>query len=180
MLYAAVPGGLELRATDDGGAILAGRFPYQAETELAPGRREVFSARAFQVADTVHLLYGHDFNRPLASNRDSLTVNNDDEALSFEARISPDIAATTHGRDSLALIRAGLSAGLSPGFRVSPQGERVQRQAGGVLRTVNEAELFELSIVTRPAYDSAAVEARCWQPNTNIRLFTLPTAWRYR
>lgn len=181
MLYATTAGGLEVRAGEDGSQTIAGRFPYAVEAELARGRRETFAPRAFRMSDDVHLLSGHDYNRPLASrNAGSLTLDDSDEALMFEARISPEVAGTSHGKDTLALVAARLSVGLSPGFRLTPGGERVERRSDGVLRTVNNAELFELSIVTRPAYSTAQVEARSWQPNSNIQMFTLPAAYRWR
>ncbi|MFC3118191.1 HK97 family phage prohead protease [Jhaorihella thermophila] len=52
--------------------------------------------------------------------------------------------------------------GLSPGFRILPDGERIERRGGGFLRTVTRAALFEISAVTRPAYPQAQIEARCW------------------
>lgn len=181
MLIAAIAGGLEVRAEGDGSQTIAGRFPYSTETELARGRYETFAPRAFRAEGDIHLLYGHDYNRPLASRRaGSLTLDDGDDALSFEARITPDVAGTSHGKDTLALVAAGLSVGLSPGFRLAPGGDRVERRSDGVLRTVSKAELFELSIVTRPAYDQAQVEARSWAPNHNIPMFTLPAAYRWR
>lgn len=184
MLYAPVAGRLEVRADGDGSQIIAGRFPYGVEAELSRGRWETFAPRAFasRVSDgeaDIHLLAGHDFNRPLASRRaGSLTVNDTDDGLAFEARISPEVAGTTHGRDTLALVSAGLSVGLSPGFRLSPDGEAVQRRDNGLLRTVRQAELFELSVVTRPAYESAQVEARSWELSEYTR--PVPAVWRWR
>jgi len=121
MLYGARGGGLEIRQGGDGTRVIAGRFPYSAATDLAPGRREVIEGRAFaarlDAGEDVHLLLSHDFAKPLASRAaGSLTVEDGDEALTFEARIAPAIAETSHGRDALAMIEAGLVVGLSPGF----------------------------------------------------------------
>jgi phage head maturation protease len=55
-----------------------------------------------------------------------------------------------------------LIRGLSPGFRVPSGGETIERRGNGLLRRVTRAELFELSTVTRPAFESAQVEARSW------------------
>lgn len=167
MLFGAHNGSLELRQADDGSRIIAGRFPY-GETELAPGRRERIAARAFaariEAGEDIHLLSQHDFARPLASRAaGSLTIEDRDDGLTFEARIASEIAQTGHGRDALAMIGAGLAAGLSPGFRVPEGGERIMRDRNGVMRTILRADLHELSIVTRPAYSAAQVEARSWQ-----------------
>lgn len=70
MLWGGNEGHLEVRA-EGGSTRLTARFPYGAETELAPGRLEVIAPRAFadriDGGDEIHLLSGHDFNRPLAS-----------------------------------------------------------------------------------------------------------------
>lgn len=112
--------------------------------------------------EEIHLLAGHDFNRPLASRTaGNLTVTDSDEALLIDARID---AGTSWARDFLTAHGSGLIRGLSPGFRVHPDGERIVRRAGGVLRTIASADLFEVSAVTRPAYPEAQIEARNWQP----------------
>lgn len=163
MLWGVHLGTLEVRA--EGGATrLRATFPYGAETTLAEGRAEVFAPGAFRgrIADDALLLYGHDFDRPLASRRaGSLTLADDDTGLHLEARIDP---ATSWARDVLAAHAAGLIGGVSPGFRVAPGGDRVERRGADLLRTVTAAELHEISIVTRPAYPSAQIEARAWQP----------------
>lgn len=162
MLYGA-PVAFEVRA--DGGATrLTGSFPYGAETLLGNGRRERFAARAFrsriEAGQNVFLLAGHDPEKPLASTEaGSLTLRDDDDALHIEARVA---ATTTWANDALAALAAGLTKGISPGFRVSPGGDIVTRSADGLLRTVNAAELFEVSLVTRPAYDVAQIAARSW------------------
>ncbi len=154
-------------------------------------RKERFAPKAFQyrVEDPdaeVHLLVGHDFDRPLASKlSDSLKLDDSDDALSFEAK---------HAKDVFALISAGLAVGLSPGFRLPPEravedAEEIERepangepdgngdpQKGAIIRTVKAALLYELSIVTKPAYEEATVEARQWSANRR----RLPAAWRWR
>ena len=172
MLFAPVQGGLELRQ-EGSTTVIVGWFPYGEVATLSDTgrpRREVFAPGAFhaRTADPeaeIHLLSGHDFNRPLASRKGgSLTLQETPEGLAFEARIPPEVTDTTHARDALALIRSGLAVGLSPGFRVPPNGATVEERDGGLLRTIREAQLFELSIVTRPAYEAAQVEARSWTP----------------
>lgn len=172
MLWGVESGALELRQGGDGSRTIAGRFPYRSATVLGAGpqpRREVFANRAFSpridAGENVHLLFGHDYNRPLASRAaGTLTLTDSDDALIFEARIAPEIANTTHGRDVLAMIGAGLAPGVSPGFRVPEGGASVAAEGDGVLRTVTRADLFELSVVVRPAYDDAQIEARNWTP----------------
>jgi len=167
MLFAFNPGELELRS--EGGATrLRATFPYGAETELAPGRRETFAPGAFaaSVSDAghdVHLLMGHDFGKPLASRAaGSMRLRDSETALEIEATIND---GTSWARDFLAAHAAGLIRGLSPGFSVPAGGERIERRGNGLLRTVTAATLSEVSAVTKPAYPQAQVEMRNWQPN---------------
>jgi hypothetical protein len=167
MLTAPALGGLEVRAESDGSVWVSGRFPYNATTELAPGRSEVFAPGSLEPRSNVFLLSQHRWETPLAStSAGTLEVRQEADALAFEARMSLEVAGTSHGRDALALIRSGLAVGLSPGFAVRQGGERVEKRGSGLLRTVTRAELHELSIVTRPAFEAAQVEARSWQPET--------------
>jgi uncharacterized protein len=158
-----VPIDLEVRS-EDGATRLSGRFPYGAETELVEGRRERFAPGAFRSRVTaggqVYLLSGHDPEKPLASTEaGSLTLRDDDTALHIEARVAP---ATSWAQDALAALAAGLKRGLSPGFRVPSGGDVVTRAGDGLLRTVHRADLFEISLVTWPAYDAAQLAARSW------------------
>lgn len=161
-------GALELRHIANGGVRISGRFPYGTETMLAKGRFEQFAARAFSAkiagAGDVHFLVQHDFSHPLASrSAGTLELRDTASALEFDATITPDMAGTTWARDFIAANAAGLIKGLSPGFRVAPGGDTVERRGDGILRTVRAAELLELSAVTVPAYPMAQIEARNWQ-----------------
>jgi HK97 family phage prohead protease len=174
MLWGIHQGDFEVRG-EGGETRLLGRFPYGAETVLrttgngGPELREVFAPRAFAVDQTrnTFLLAGHDFAKPMASvAAGSLQVTNTDAALLIEARIAPDMIGVSYIADVLAGIRAGLVPGISPGFRLAAQAgaETITRQGNTVLRTITAAVLEEISIVTRPAYPQAQIEARNWTP----------------
>ena len=193
MLHGAFAGELEVRRAGDGGTRLRGAFPYGKAAVLSDGgrtgrpRKELIEPRAFafRVEDPkedIHLLFGHDYGMPLASRATgTLTLQDTAAALIFDAVIPRAIAETTHGRDALALIAAGLAVGISPGFRIPPQravkeAETVEEEPddgsldddgqprrGAIIRRVKAALLYELSIVTRPAYPEAQVEARNWR-----------------
>lgn len=155
---------LEIRA-EGGETRLTARFPYGLETELAPGRHEVVASRAFaeriEAGEDIHLLAAHDYGKPLASREaGNLTLTDGDDALMIEARIAD---GTSWARDFLAAHASGLIRGLSPGFRVQHEGERIERRGAGILRTITKAALFEVSAVTRPAYPAAQIEARAWE-----------------
>lgn len=183
------PAELEIRKRRNGSRRLRGRFPYRKKAVLSDGgrnggkpKKEQFMPGAFtyrlslppQDGD-IHLLFGHDYDKPLASRgTQTLTFGDTAEALTFEAEITPEIADTTHGRDTLALIESGLSVGISPGFRIPPpravpadQAEKIEQEVydpsrkmfGALIRSIFAALLYELSIVTAPAYKDATVES---------------------
>lgn len=180
MLWGGNLGQLEIRA-EGGTTRLVARFPYGAETELAPGRREVIAPRAFadriEAGGEIHLLSQHDYSKPLASTAaGTLSLRDTDEALEIRAELD---GGTSWAADFLAAHRAGLVRGLSPGFRVQDGGERIERRASGMLRTVTRAALFELSAVTRPAYPTAQIEARAWaSPSANLQKVHPLNRWR--
>lgn len=168
---------IQFEIRSEGGATrLSGRFPYGAEAALGNGRRERFAARAFrsriEAGEPIFLLAGHDIEKPLASTEaGSLTLRDSAEALHLDAYVVP---STSWAQDALAALAAGLTKGISPGFRVPQGGEVVTQSADGLLRTVTNADLYEFSLVTRPAYDQAQIAARNWTPdNANLPLGTL-------
>lgn len=178
MLWGGHNGGLELRRSEGGLTVLRGRFPYSAPTVLWDGgrsgqaRKEVIAPRAFAAridsGEDIYFLAGHDFEKPLASrSAGSLTLEDSEDALTFEARISPEMRAVSYVSDFMAALEANLIKGISPGFRVAPTdyAESVRSEGGAILRTVKDAELFEISAVTRPAYPTAQIEARAWRAN---------------
>ncbi|ARQ03146.1 hypothetical protein CAK95_23325 [Pseudorhodoplanes sinuspersici] len=130
-----------------------------------------FSHSLDSVEQDIALLVGHSFDRPLASKKTGTLVFNDtSEVLTFDATVLPEIADTSYGSDILKMISAGLSVGLSPGFRIPPpsavpsdQAEKIEEEdpriGRALIRTIFAAILFELSIVTRPAYEEANVSS---------------------
>ncbi|WIY26954.1 HK97 family phage prohead protease [Parasedimentitalea psychrophila] len=188
MLTGFAIGGLELRRKSDGSAHLAGRFPYNSRAVLSDGgrtgrpRKEQFASGAFRYSvdsdAEIHLLSGHSFDKPLASRgASSLKLIDADDALTFSAEISPELADVSYVRDALAGLAAGLIVGISPGFRIPPQrtvpdAESVEEEdpseGTALIRTIHQAILFELSLVTRPAYSETEIEARSWSPTTTF------------
>lgn len=194
LLYAPVASALTLRAEPDGSKTITGSFPYNSLATVSDGgksgrpKKERFASHAFRYSVNtakldISLLYGHDFNNVLASkNTGSLKLDDTAASLDFSANIGAEVADTEHAKTALALIGAGLAVGLSPGFRIPPprtveNAETVTEEdpanGNAIIRTINEAILYELSIVARPAYDESEVEARSWQPDrpaNNLRL----------
>ena len=175
---------LEERASRGGARTLSGRFPYNSRATLSDGgrtgrpRKEVFASRAFaynvEREDVdIRLLSGHRFDKPLASrSAGTLELKDSDDALTFRAEITPDMQEASWVRDFFAGYSAGLIRGISPGFRippkrVAPNAEKVTeedpREGMALIRTIFEALLFELSVVTAAAYPDAEVEERNWE-----------------
>lgn len=192
MLWGAHIGSLELR-TEGGETRLRASFPYGRETVLAEGigagreRREMIAAHAFadrlERGEDVHFLSGHDFNKPLASrSAGTLTLTENNDALTMEATISAEMGQVSYVRDFLTANAAGLVRGLSPGFRVRPGGETVEERGNAILRTIKAADLIEISAVTKPAYPQAQIEARNWQPIGEMatQIMRRPAALRWR
>ncbi|RAI01020.1 hypothetical protein DLJ53_17510 [Acuticoccus sediminis] len=186
MLFGGAIGELELRRDSRGtGRRLKGRFPYNRLAVLSDGgrnggrpRKERIAPRAFSYRverpdEEIHLLVGHSYDRPLASrNNDTLTLRDTDEALTFDANIVPEVQEAPYVQDFLAAFSAGLIRGISPGFRIPPprtvpDAEKVEEEdpaeGTALIRTIFEALLYELSLVTVAAYrEATAEEARSW------------------
>lgn len=188
MLWGGHTGGLELRKRASGAIALRGRFPYGKRAVLSDGgrtgrpRKEVIAPRAFayrvnKPEEDIHLLVGHSYDRPLASRgAGTLDLADSDDALTFEARITEEMQAVSYVQDFLNAFAAGLIMGISPGFRLPPKRavpnpEQIEDEGhdpangmhNAIIRTVLAALLYELSVVTRPAYPEAQIEARNWQ-----------------
>ncbi len=188
ILFGCGGGDLEIRRAK-GATRLKGRFPYNTPAVLSDGgrrgrpKKEVIASRAFSYRvdrqeEDIHLLYGHSYDKPLASRgAGSLTLKDTDEALLFEATIADEMRDVSYVRDAMAAVAAGLVIGVSPGFRIPPERavkepvsvssepdnpEHGQHRA--IIHTVNAALLYEVSLVTRPAYPETQVEMRNWSP----------------
>ena len=194
MLTGFAGGGLELRKRASGALALQGRFPYGKRAVLSDGgrtgrpKKEVIAPRAFayrvdRSEDDIHLLVGHSFDKPLASRgAGTLDIVDSEEALTFTAMITEEMQQVSYVRDILASISAGLTLGLSPGFRLPPkravpEPEKIEDEGhdpengahNAIIRTVLAALLYEVSVVTKGAYPEANVEARNWQPAPTSR-----------
>ena len=196
MLHAGPEGQLELRADQSGRRVISGQFPYNKWAVLSDGgkngrpKKERFVPGAFSFSlgniklSPIYLLFGHSYDKPLASTAaETLLFKDSAEALVFDAIIVPEIERISWVQDLFGLILAGLSIGLSPGFRIPPeravpadQSEKIEQEPydpsrgmfGAILRTLIDVLLFELSIVTRPAYGEAQVQLRNWSVENGI------------
>ena len=178
--YLIFPIQLEIRQR---GRSLRGSFPYgvtATRSDRGTVRKERFSSRAFRFAiedqsREINLLVGHGFDSPIASRKaGNLIVRESAAGVEFEATLPPVSERPSWMQDAVLSIQAGLSRGISPGFKVPPlstvpRAEEFLPEPGnpGVeIRVINEAVLYELSIVTRPNYDGTSVEVRAKEHET--------------
>ena len=117
----------------------------------------------------VHILSGHSFDKPLGDMRSgSAKITSTNEAIEFEVDLPADDEMPTYMRDTVSMIRAGLVGGISPGFKVPPRdvvpdAEGLEPEPGNSavqVRVIRQAVLYELSLVTRPAYTETDIDLR--------------------
>lgn len=176
---------LELRAGRGKSRRIKGKFPYKKRAVLSDGgkkgrpQKEEFAPKAFayRVDDPkadIHLLLGHDYDRPLASRgAGTMEIIDTEEALTFDAEVTAEMADTSWAQDFFRAFGAGLIGGISPGFRIPPpsavpadQAEKVTEEdpslGRALIRTIFQALLYEISLVVVPAYKDTTLEARSW------------------
>ena len=117
----------------------------------------------------IDLLRGHNFDNSLASKLGgSLALSETDDELLFDAELPPESIQPSWIVDTVLAVRSGLIRGVSPGFRVPPATvvpnavELIpdRENPDVMVRRINEAVLFELSLVTRPAYATTEIDVR--------------------
>ena len=130
----------------------------------------------------IHVLAGHSYDRPLGDRlRSGARVTSTREAVEFELELPGEADQPSYMKDIVAMVRAGLIGGISPGFRVPPRavvpdGERLEPEPGNAavqVRVIENAVLSELSVVTRPAYSETDVDVRALEALTPRR----PRVW---
>ena len=97
---------------------------------------------------SIRMLFQHDPSEPIGIWG---TIEENHKGLWVEGQV---IAGTSRGREVLELLRANAIDGLSIGFKTTKS--RTDRSTG--VRTILEADLWEISIVTFPMLPQARVE----------------------
>ena len=137
-------------------------------------RKETVAQGAFQYAidhpeRPIDLLYGHNFNTPIASRQSgTMTVEGTNDAVTILAKLPPAELTPTYLLDLEKNIERGVTNGVSPGFRVPPpdvvaRAEELIPEPGnpGVqIRRINAGVLREMSIVQAAVYTAGTVEMR--------------------
>ena len=121
----------------------------------------------------IHILRGHDFNQPLGDmKRGTARVVSTRAAIEFEVDLPPDEDLPTYFADAIKEVRNKRAGGISPGFRIPPRNVVPDAEfdipepgnPGVSIRVVKQAVLYELSLVSRPAYGSTDVDLRAAVP----------------
>lgn len=145
----------ELRVSDGKQPKIRGKIRYNELSEDLGGFQEKIQAGAFAESirtGNVFALWSHDDSKPIANMRaGSLRLNDGADALDVEIRPDMEISWAA---DAYRAIKRGDSPGLSFGFRV------VKDTWQGEIRTVQEAELLEVSPCVFPAYSTNEITAR--------------------
>lgn len=134
------------------------------------GFKEVVSPDALKGVDlsNVLMLNDHDYTQVLASVKaGTLKLTPDDKGLHFDATL-PD---TTTANDVFANVQAGNLDSCSFSFDVDDGSDKWDKDdQGNITRTINQIkDLFDVSVVAVPAYDSTNVDANdAGNKNVNV------------
>ena len=129
----------------------------------------------------INLIRGHNFDQPLASKRaGSLELEDSPEGLRFRAALPEEAEQPGYMQDTVRMVRGNLLGGISPGFNVPPRdvvpnAETLEPEPGNPavsIRVIRAAVLYELSLVTRPAYPGTEIDVRSASPDLE------PEPWR--
>ena len=112
-----------------------------------------------------HLLVGHSYDRAIADTlTGNLRIRHTRAAVELEATLPPDAEMPSWVRDAVLAVRGGQLRGVSPGFQVPRKGaESLIPEPGNpgvMIREIQDAVVFEYSLVARPAYASTSIAAR--------------------
>lgn len=139
---------------------IAGYFVvFNTETEIYDGMFEEISDKAFENIDLtdIRALADHDTAKVLGRTKSkTLTLNVDEKGLFGEITINPDDSEAVNLYQR---VKRGDIDQCSFGFSILNE-TMEQREDGTTKWTITEIELFEVSVVTFPAYADTAVEAR--------------------
>jgi HK97 family phage prohead protease len=145
--------------------------------------------RILRTNPDVVLLFNHDTNQVLGrTTSGTLRLREDDNGLAFDA----DLPDTTAGRDVYKSIERGDLNGCSFAFQLGERMEdweeeeiedeedkgirgKLKRMAKCIVRTIRDfSNLYDVSIVTNPAYPGTTVDARCLAACAEFRERRIP------
>lgn len=152
----------EIRADDDGAIRVSGHAAvFNQEADIAGLFREVIAPGAFREAigrDDVVFLVNHD-GLPLARTRSgTLTLTEDDIGLRMETELDADDPDV---RGIVPKMQRGDLDKMSFAFR--PTRQEWDDSGEIPVRTIHEASLSDVSVVTNPAYEGTDIGLRSLQ-----------------
>jgi len=161
--------GVELRAAGDETkpSIIAGYAAVFSQlSEDLGGFREQIAPGAFSksLGEDIRALFNHDRNFVIGRNK-SKTLRLEEDARGLRVEIDPP--DTTDARDLLVKMKRGDVTGMSFGFRTME--DHWDEVDGKVVRTLIEVRVFDVSVVTYPAYPQADAAVRSleeWRAKT--------------
>lgn len=155
-----VEGRIEMRAEGGESVRLTGYAAvFGAEADIGGWFRERIQPGAFAKSigrgDDVRALWNHDPSQILGRTASgTLKLREDEHGLHVEI----DPPDTQLGRDVTTLIKRGDISQMSFGFRVVS--DKWEMRDGVEVRTILEADLFDVSPVTFPAYEATSISVR--------------------
>jgi len=154
----------ELRASEDGTHLIGYAAVFDSPSEPLPWteyvKRGAFSKTLEDGAD-VRLLMDHE-GIPLARTKSgTLTLAEDDRGLRVEADLDP---ANPLAASVISAMRRGDLSQMSFAFRTIKDSWSKDRQT----RELEEVELFDVSVVTFPAYEETMAELRAAQAPVSL------------
>ena len=172
--YRSMPVRFEVReSAGQTGPVIAGYFAvFDTEYERWPGVSEKVARGAFAscLGDDIRALIDHDTRLVLGRTASgTLTLREDDHGLYGEIKINE---ADTDAMNLYARVQRGDVSQCSFGFDIIAEDYVVSPDGQKCTWTIREVKLYEVSVVTFPAYEATAVEARSEsaKPLNNARL----------
>ena len=148
---------IEVRAEGDGMTFTGYASVFNSPSEDLGGFIEYVAPGAFkrslQSRNEVKLLWNHDSGEPLASLRGgTMQLVEDERGL----KVTATLPQTTRGRDVAELLRTKVIDSMSFGFNVIKD----TWSRDGQTRTLESVRLFEVSVVSFPAYGATTATVR--------------------
>jgi HK97 family phage prohead protease len=153
---------IEVRAEGDGMTFTGYASVFNSPSEDLGGFVEYVAPGAFkrslQSRNEVKLLWNHDSGEPLASLRGgTMQLVEDERGL----KVTAQLPNTSRGRDVAELLRTKVIDSMSFGFNVI----RDNWSKDGQTRTLESVRLFEVSVVSFPAYGATTATVRSVTPS---------------
>ena len=155
-----IPLNFTTRSDEAGDKYISGYFSvFNSNYEIWPGATESVAPTAFDGAlnDDIRCLTDHDTRLVLGrTTAGTLTLRTDDHGLWGEVKINPN------DQDAVNLyerVKRGDISNCSFGFDILDE-EFTDLGGGNVHWTIKKVKLYEVSVVTFPAYEDTAVSAR--------------------